>query len=111
MAMMKSTRGLGIGHKMLMAFAAMFLATVATGITAGVYQFQIATLFGQVQKRDFPLATGALKLADQSASLTEAARTLARADQRQTSGQRLDSLDLQPRAPAHRIDRDVDTAP
>ena len=79
-----SGRQLTLKFMLMAAFTAMFLATVATGIVAASFQFRIGTLFAQVQQRDFPLATGALKLADQSSTLVEAARTLAAADSQES---------------------------
>ncbi|AWK88377.1 methyl-accepting chemotaxis protein [Azospirillum thermophilum] len=71
--------GLSLKVKLAGAFAAMFLAAAGIGAGAGLFQLRIAGLFQQVHERDFPLATGALKIADESNGLVEAARLLAAA--------------------------------
>ena len=72
-----SPAGLSLRVKLIGAFAAMFLAAAAIGAGAGLTQLRIAELFAQVHERDFPLAVGALKLADESGGLDDVARSLA----------------------------------
>ena len=75
----RSLTGFSLKTKLIGAFTAMFLAVAAIGAGAGLTQLRIAALFGQVHERDFPLAVGALKLADASGGLEDAARSLAAA--------------------------------
>ncbi len=72
-------KGLSLKAKLLGAFMAMFAAAAAIGGGAGLFQLRIASLFTQVHERDFPLAVGALKVADDSGGLVESARSLAAA--------------------------------
>ncbi len=75
----RSPKGLSLKAKLFGAFTAMFVAAAAIGGGAGLFQLRIAGLFAQVHERDFPLAVGALKVADESGGLEDAARSLAMA--------------------------------
>jgi methyl-accepting chemotaxis protein len=75
----RSPKGLSLKAKLFGAFTAMFVAAAAIGGGAGLFQLRLAGLFAQVHQRDFPLAVGALKVADESGGLEEAARSLAMA--------------------------------
>ncbi len=101
----QSPKGVSLKAKLFGAFAAMFVAAAAIGGGAGFFQLRIAGLFAQVHERDFPLAVGALKAADESGGLEESARSLAVAADDRARAAAMDQLQRRSAALKEKLDQ------